>query len=90
MDAARLLPVLGAFLFFLPALWRPGATGHSTAVDGVYLFAVWAILIVIARLFASGLATSGGLAESPEPQGVLPRLPPEIPPEPLAGGKEGG
>jgi hypothetical protein len=56
MDAARLLPVLGAFLILLPVLWLPGSARHDTALEGIYLFAVWAGLIVLARLFAPGLA----------------------------------
>jgi hypothetical protein len=90
MDAARLLPVLGAFLFFLPALWRPEASGHKTAIDGVYLFSVWAILIGIARLFAPGLATGSALADSPTLPGDASGLPSDVLPEPTADGKEGG
>ena len=60
MDAARLLPFVGVFLFALPMLWgseeSPGAT---TAREGLYLFAVWAGLIlaagVLARFLAAGL-----------------------------------
>ncbi len=63
MDAARLLPVLGGFLFLLPVLWQPGTTGHNTAVEGVYLFAVWAGLILLARLFAPGLAAVDAAAD---------------------------
>lgn len=67
MDAARLLPVLGAFLFCLPMLWRPEAAGHSTADEGVYLFLVWALLIGVARLFAPGLVASSIPAEGGAP-----------------------
>ena len=45
MDAARILPLLGAFLFFLPLLWV-GEGG--TRIGVVYLFAIWAVLIVVA------------------------------------------
>ena len=51
-DAARLLPVLGALLFFLPTLWS-GAT--TTAQGVIYLFAVWAALILGAALLARRL-----------------------------------
>ncbi|MCE6952675.1 hypothetical protein LAZ40_24655 [Cereibacter sphaeroides] len=55
-DAARLLPVLGAFLFLLPILWEPAATDRrDTAPDGIYLFVVWALLIVAAAAMAPGL-----------------------------------
>jgi hypothetical protein len=54
MDAARILPVLGLVLFLLPALWqRPGAP--NTAGEALYLFAVWAMLILAAALLARPL-----------------------------------
>ncbi len=56
IDAARLLPVFGAFLLLLPMLWAPvGARGHDTVDDGLYLFLVWAGLIAVARILAPGL-----------------------------------
>ncbi|PZQ95677.1 MAG: hypothetical protein DI533_18760 [Cereibacter sphaeroides] len=56
VDAARLLPVFGLFLFLLPILWEPGlGEGRRTAQDGLYLFGVWAGLIVISRLLSRGL-----------------------------------
>lgn len=87
MDAARMLPLLGAFLFLLPMLWRPQAAGHSTAFDGVFLFLVWAGLILLAALFAPRLAagdapTRGAIGsgmpgnEAGPPQEDLPRQPP--------------
>jgi hypothetical protein len=56
MDAARLLPFLGAFLFLIPVLWR-GADGgaRSTASDGIYLIVVWAGLIVAAFVISRAL-----------------------------------
>lgn len=45
IDAARVLPLLGAFLLFLPLLWV-GEGG--TRIGVVYLFAIWAGLIVAA------------------------------------------
>lgn len=68
MDAARMLPVLGAFLFFLPVLWLPAGASHRTAMDGIYLFTVWAALIVLARAFAPSLAsTDPGAAPAADP-----------------------
>jgi len=55
-DVARILPVLGLFLVFLPMLW--GTTGSNTresARDLIYLFAVWAGLVAAACLLARGL-----------------------------------
>lgn len=54
-DAARLLPVFGVFLVLLPILWTPVAADRDTATDGIYLFAVWFLLIVVAALFARPL-----------------------------------
>jgi uncharacterized membrane protein len=56
-DAARMLPVFGAFLFLLPILWDPAnSTGRDTAPDGLYLFWVWGGLISVAALLAPGLS----------------------------------
>ncbi|WP_417475190.1 hypothetical protein [Leisingera sp.] len=58
MDIARLLPVLGALLLALPLLWAEAST-HPAARDGVsmstaiiYVFAVWAGLIVACFAFS--------------------------------------
>jgi hypothetical protein len=65
IDAARLLPVFGGFLFLLPMLWEPAeAAGRRTAQDGVYLFVIWVGMILVAWLLAPGLA---------EPEGPDPR-----------------
>lgn len=57
MDAARLLPVLGVFLFLLPRLWTTGGpTGGATASEGLYVFGVWAGLILAAVVLARRLA----------------------------------
>ncbi|WP_127900651.1 hypothetical protein [Solirhodobacter olei] len=62
MDAARLLPVLGLFLFLVPVLWGPPSS-HSTVTDGIYLFFVWLVLIVCAFLLSRAL---GPATETPE------------------------
>lgn len=55
-DAARLMPVIGTFLILLPVFWRgPGAALPSTATGGVYLFAVWAALVLAAAIIARRL-----------------------------------
>ena len=64
-DFARLLPVLGTFLVLLPVLWAPAATSApDTAPDGIYLFAVWAGLVVAAALMARGLGADASEAET--------------------------
>ncbi len=63
IDAAGLLPVLGALLFALPLLWL-GAGGGAPRTSHVmlYLFAVWALLVVLSALVTRGLGTSGDAA----------------------------
>lgn len=48
-DGARMLPVLGLVLFLLPLLWSVAEPGASTARTGLYIFGIWAGLIVVAR-----------------------------------------
>ena len=57
MDGARILPVVGAFLFLLPLIWTfaPGSS-LGTAGGGIYIFAVWAGLFICALLFARTLS----------------------------------
>lgn len=53
IDAARLLPFLGIFVFFLPILWHPADTPEpDTARGGFYLFGGWLALILAAYLLA--------------------------------------
>ncbi|SNX73373.1 hypothetical protein SAMN05878503_11552 [Cereibacter ovatus] len=55
-DGARMLPLFGAFLFLLPILWEPAASERrDTAPDGIYLFVVWALLILVAAAIAPRL-----------------------------------
>ena len=59
-DAARMLPFVGVFLFLLPLLWSPQDTfRRDTAPDGIYLFVVWAVLIVLAMLISRSLNRPG-------------------------------
>ncbi|MEZ5911732.1 MAG: hypothetical protein R3D84_05415 [Paracoccaceae bacterium] len=59
IDAARLLPAFGAFLLIVPVFWTPGAhTIQDTARDGLYLFGVWFLLIVLAALIARRIAVN--------------------------------
>ncbi|MCV2870189.1 hypothetical protein OEW28_16280 [Defluviimonas sp. WL0002] len=46
-DAARILPLLGFVLFLVPILWLPAETpAPDTGRGGVYVFAVWFLLII--------------------------------------------
>ncbi|MEY8841653.1 hypothetical protein AB9K41_21710 [Cribrihabitans sp. XS_ASV171] len=54
-DAARLLPLMAAGLFAIPLLWpleREGADPVPMSSAVLYVFTVWAMLIVVAVLFA--------------------------------------
>lgn len=59
-DAARLLPVAGAFLLLLPLLWAPDARMSLSSGDVIYFFLVWLVLIGLAAAFASGLRGGDG------------------------------
>jgi len=61
IDAARLLPVLGAFLFLVPLLWqasRADAQQLSLAGQTLYLFAVWLGMVCAAGALAAALRPS--------------------------------
>ncbi len=56
MDAARLWPVLGVFLVALPMLWQSADGPEAgTAWQGIYLFAVWMLLILGAWVLSRAL-----------------------------------
>lgn len=57
MDAARILPVAGAFLFLLPLLWGGGITRSGI----IFIFGVWFGLIVVAATVAVPLGGQLGL-----------------------------
>lgn len=64
VDAARVLPAVGLVLFLLPLLW--GAKGSLAAI-GIYVFAVWFLLIGAAFAMSRRLARlTGGEGEPPE------------------------
>lgn len=52
MDVARFLPFLGFFIFVVPTLWAKEA---GTAIGVAYIFAAWAVLIVLAFVIARRL-----------------------------------
>lgn len=67
-DAARLLPVFGAFLFIVPVLWSPpGEDARRLSGDVVYFFANWVLLITSAAAFARGLSRQDTAGREDEP-----------------------
>ncbi|WP_348524934.1 hypothetical protein [Pararhodobacter sp. SW119] len=67
MDGARALPVIGLVLLLLPALWRIDRAPNAAA-EALYVFTVWALLIVAAALLAGPLRRT----ETPPPPPVQP------------------
>ena len=62
IDAARLLPVLGLMLWLVPLLWGIGGRTVSASGAGIYIFAIWVLLILAAAVFA---VTLGRNSEAP-------------------------
>ncbi len=54
MDAARVLPWVGLVLFLLPVAWGAEAV-PGTARVGLYVFGIWAGLIVASALLSRRL-----------------------------------
>ena len=83
-DTARLLPLLGSFLFLLPLL----ASDISGAALGAYVFAAWFCLILATALISRGLgrwpdATGGDQSGSDAdltPEGADPQSDTDRPP----------
>jgi hypothetical protein len=56
VDGARLLPFAGAVGFLIPLMWPADvSSGADTARGGLYLFAVWFLLIAAAFALARRL-----------------------------------
>ncbi len=56
-DAARLLPVAGAFLMILPILWTPAdGSQRLLSSDVIWFFVTWALLVLAAAALAPGLS----------------------------------
>ncbi len=62
-DAARLVPVLGIILFVLPVLWSDAA---RTAGGLIFLFTVWALLIVLMAVVVRRLSARVEGSDAPQ------------------------
>ena len=52
-DAARVLPLFGMVLMFMPLMWSGGDPEQRLTSTGfVYLFGLWFVLIVLAAVLA--------------------------------------
>ncbi|WP_246831820.1 MULTISPECIES: hypothetical protein [unclassified Thioclava] len=70
MDAARLLPIVGLVLIMMPGLWHPAQTPvPDTGRGGLYLFAVWIVLILAAFAISRGLGPVLNAEDVPEGNG---------------------
>ncbi|PZX46741.1 hypothetical protein LY56_00949 [Roseinatronobacter thiooxidans] len=78
MDAARFLPVLGLVLLMLPLMRHDYSTeAPPTAVESVYLFAVWIVLILAAFVMSVGLRRTLDPPKTGLPQKEAPRPDPD-------------
>ncbi len=65
-DAIRVLPIVGAMLFLEPLFWTSDAGEPARTTSGViYIFAIWAILVIAAFLASRAMARLGDDPEDP-------------------------
>lgn len=67
-DAARLLPVFGAFLTIVPMLLLPLGEPGATSSALIYLFGFWIVLIILAALIADRIGSPEGRRSQPPEQ----------------------
>lgn len=71
IDAGRLLPFAGVVLFAIAMLWTPATQPEAvTARQGLYLFAIWALLIIAAWALARRLGTGDDGADTARTTGA--------------------
>lgn len=80
MDAARLMPILGATLWAVPLLWGDGGADDAGARMSnsnamVYIFGVWVVLVGLTMWVSLRLKDDSAEPPSPTPprQGPPPR-----------------
>lgn len=81
VDAARLLPVFGTFLFIVPLLLLPKGEPGSSADVLIYVFCLWILLIIFGALITRYIRRAER-ASTPPPGFEAPREtsePDEIP-----------
>ena len=66
-DAARLLPVVGGLLWMIPLLWPRGPGGQMVSTALLYIFGVWAGLIVLAFVLSRRLQADDDPADPDRP-----------------------
>ncbi len=80
MDAARILPVVGFLLILLPVLWTRH-DGAGIAGEAIYLFALWAGLVLGAAALAAPLRRAQAQGDRPADSPAPPadQMPPSPP-----------
>lgn len=68
-DGLRLLPVLGAVLWFVPLLW-PRGEATTTSFALTYIFGTWTALILLAFLLARVLRPDAQESRPEDPAGT--------------------
>lgn len=74
LDAARILPAAGLIALLMPVLWVASG-GTDTGAEAVYLFGLWAGLILAARLMARPLRDTLMREAAPPPPAPPPPHP---------------
>ncbi len=65
-DAIRVLPIVGALLFFEPLFWTGSDGAPARTTSGViYIFGIWALLVIAAFLASRAMARLGDDPEDP-------------------------
>lgn len=54
-DAARLLPLAGGILLCVPLLWQGAEGGARTVGAMIYVFGLWALLVVVSAVLSRHL-----------------------------------
>jgi hypothetical protein len=82
VDAARLLPFLGALLFAVPMLWPQGEDGAILSSNAIfYIFGVWVLLVVVTLVLSLFLEdTTNVEREAQPPVSPVPTLDRQEPP----------
>lgn len=59
IDAARLLPVFAVFMVLVPPLLQSGDGGGGSGAVLIYLFVLWALIVLAAGLIARAMTRMG-------------------------------
>ncbi len=60
VDAMRILPFVGVFLWVIPLIWGSDAANHTTSSKMIYIFAVWILLVAVNAMLSYLLNHANG------------------------------